>query len=312
MRCTSPRTVGFYADGKTLCWSPKKYSKEYPPFQIPCSKCISCRLQQASETALRCVHEAQMHENNSFITLTYSDDHIGENRLKYRDFQLFIKKLRKYISKETHDQQKISVFCSGEYGDKTKRSHWHCLIFGWKPKDLIPQSKNHEGDTIHSSNTLDEIWGKGITATGDITLKSAGYCARYALKKLSHGHDSQDQYKPISKRSSKNAIGKKWIEKYFTDCFNHGYCEHEGNKFPIPRYYEKWLKKHNPSAWRRYVTEIKPKIIKEAIAKEEKISLKEKLINFRRSGLKGLQISRNVTRNKILELKSKKLKEQKC
>lgn len=252
-----------------------------------------------------------MHEESSFITLTISDDHIGDNVLRYRDFQLFIKRLRKHIEKESHGQTKISVLCAGEYGDRTKRSHWHCLVFGWKPKDLRSPQTNHEGDPVYASDTLDKIWGKGITATGDVTLKSAGYCARYALKKLQHGPDQNNRYAPISRRSSKNAIGKKWIEKFWPDCFNKGYITYEGKKFPIPRYYERWLQKHHPSAWRHYVTEVKPKIIKEAIQKEEKISLREKIINAKRSGLKGLQISRNQVRNKILELKGKKLKEQK-
>lgn len=254
-----------------------------------------------------------MHEESSFITLTYSDENIGDNVLRYRDLQLFIKRLRKHIYKETHGQTKISVLSTGEYGDRTKRSHWHCLIFGWEPKDKRLSSENHQGDPLYDSDTLDKIWSHGITKTGRVTIQSAGYCARYALKKLSHGDDSNTRYKPISRRSSKNAIGKKWIEKYYkTDCFNQGFIVNDGKKFPIPRYFEKWLKKNDPPYWRRYVTEVKPKIIKEAIEREEKITLKEKLINLRRSGLKGLQISRNKARNKILEQKTQKLKEQKC
>ena len=39
---------------------------------IPCGTCIGCQLERARQWAMRCVHEAQMHERNSFVTLTYS------------------------------------------------------------------------------------------------------------------------------------------------------------------------------------------------------------------------------------------------
>lgn len=74
----------------------------------------------------------------------------------------------------------------------------------------------------------------------------------------------------------------------------------------------KMVQKTHLDRWKRYVTQTKTKIIREAVAKEEKITQQEKLINMRRSGLKGLQIKRNTVRRKILEQKTKFAKEQKC
>jgi len=309
LRCTSPRSVGFYDDGKTLCWSPKKYSKQYPTFQIPCGKCLSCRLEYARQWAVRCVHEAQMHEQNSFITLTYNEENLKSDKLIYEDFQKFMKRLR-----FAYPNQEIGVFVTGEYGEKRKRPHWHALLFNWRPKDLKPKYTTERGDQVYDSESLGRLWGLGISECGSVTFESAGYCARYASKKLVHGNDGNHDFDPISRKSSKHAIGKKWIEKYWnTDCFNQGFILVNGSKCSIPRYYEKWLKKHQPDAWSRYVTETKQKIIDEAIKKEALITLEEKKINFARSARMGLdfklQRSRKEARKKILEQKFNKLQQ---
>lgn len=251
MRCLSPRTVSFLADGKTISWSPKHYSKEYAPFKLPCSKCIECRLQYAREWSIRCIHEAQMHEENCFITLTY--EKLESPRLNYEHFQNFMKRLR-----FQYPNQKIGFFTTGEYGEKTKRPHWHAILFNWSPRDLEYKYTNHRGDKAYSSQTLDKIWGHGITETGSVTIESAGYCARYAAKKLVHGQDEEHDYHPISKKSTHQAIGKKFLEKYWKDIFNYGYVIlPDGTKTSVPRYYQKWLQKNEPAAWEHYVINTK-------------------------------------------------------
>nr|QJB20666.1 MAG: replication initiator protein [Microvirus sp.] len=340
MRCTSLRTVGYYDDGKTICWSPKKYSKEFATFQLPCGKCISCRLENARQTAVRCVHEASMYEKNSFITLTYSEENLKSPKLVYRDFQLFVKKLRSQLydnelkkifpnartQREARElartlqrstrvslQEKISVpvFVAGEYGDRKKRPHWHAIIFNWRPDDIQHSYTNDRGDKVFTSRTLETLWPLGKSELGSVTLESAGYCARYAAKKLAHGKDGEHDYNPISRRSSKHAIGKKWIEKNWRDVFTYGQLkiEHRGEIITcgIPRYYEKWLKKHNLSEWERYVTQVKPKIQKEAQEKEERITKEEKLADLKRSGLKGLAVKHHQARAKILASKFNQL-----
>lgn len=339
MRCLYPRTVGFLSDGKTITWSQKNYSKEYATFQLPCSKCIECRLEYARQWAVRSVHEASIHEQNSFITLTYSDEKLKSPKLQYRDFQLFIKKLRKHIhdqeteklfpnvteikarnqlfkglSKDTQDsireRSQISIFVTGEYGDKTKRPHWHALIFNWRPNDTNYKYSNERGDKLFSSNILETLWGNGTTELGQITFESAGYCARYAAKKLVHGHDSDHDFKPISKKSSKNAIGKKFLETHWKDIFNHGeVILADGTKSTIPRYYEKWLLKNHPDHWIGYVTKLKAQRIKKA---ELKTELEKQEINevndirLQKHG-RGPQISRTKVRETIINQKFKQL-----
>ena len=300
MRCTSPKTVGFKSDGKTLCWSPSKFTKEYATFQLPCSKCISCRLEYARQWATRCVHEASMYERNSFITLTYDDQHLTSDKLIYKDFQDFMKRLR---SKNPHLE--IGMFVTGEYGDIRKRPHWHALLFNYRPPDEIHKYTNDRGDKVYSSNELTELWPHGISELGQITKESAGYCARYAAKKLVHGQDQDHEYQPISKKSSKHAIGKRWLEKYWTDVFNHGYIiDSDGTKSGIPRYYEKWLQKNRPGHWSLYRTKIKNELLEKLSSLEKEEKEKEFQINWQRlSQGKLFQITKNKTREIILKQK---------
>lgn len=298
MHCTRPRSVSFLADGKTISWNPNKYSMEYAPFKLPCGKCIECRLDYARGWAVRCVHESKMHDQNCFITLTYSDQHLKSPKLQYRDFQLFLKRLRK-----NYPNQQITYFVTGEYGEKTKRPHWHAIIFGWSPTDQEYLYTNEQGDQLFKSKILDQLWGQNSpeqkpSEIGTVTLKSAGYVARYATKKLVHGDDGHE-YEPISKKSVRPAIGRSFLERYYTDIFNYGTLVLEGGvTASIPRYYEKWLQRHDPALFQRYIT-IKLERSKKAGDKSKKDLEIVKKINEKRGIKKGAQISHNKQREKI-------------
>lgn len=271
MRCRSPRTVGFQADGKTIAWSHKTSSKEFPTWPMPCGKCIECRLEYARQWAIRCVHESQMHANNSFITLTYSDANLPP-KLVYEHFQDFMKSLRhKYC------EQPIGMFVTGEYGETTKRPHWHAILFNFQFPDLEYWGKSETGDRLYTSAICDRLWGRNDpekypNKIGGVSFESAGYVARYASKKLVHGHDQAHDFNPISKKSSKYAIGKTWLQKYWQDVVNHGdvsIMKTDGSvqRCSTPRYYEKWLQKHQPEGWKTYVTETKLRRINQAAEK---------------------------------------------
>lgn len=308
MKCTSPRSVGFQSDGTTIAWSEKTISREYAGFQLPCGKCIECRLEYARQWAVRCVHEAQMHEKNAFITLTYSDEHLKSPKLIYSDFQNFMKKLRKT------QNEPMGLFVTGEYGEKTKRPHWHAIIFNYWPSDSVFHSTSDRGDKLYSSENLDRLWGKNDNSKrpniiGEVTFESAGYCARYSAKKLVHGHDGAHDFEPVSKKSSKHAIGKKWLERFWPDIFSYGRCLlRDGTETSIPRYYEKWFKENYPIEWAYYVTEVK--IQKCALAREKAEKIKQEYIDMvqsrnrlhKKNPKSPLEIRRLITEDKFRKL----------
>lgn len=263
MQCIRPIKAGFDRFGD-MTYSSKKISLELAPFELPCRKCLPCRLNIAREKAIRCVHEAKMHPNNIFLTLTYNKENIGNGRLNYIDFQLFMMRLREKATrnitdKELREKFRISYMVTGEYGDETKRPHWHAIIFNYKPSDSKRKYTTERGEIVETSRELSELWGKGNIEFGNVTIESAGYVARYAAKKLIHGQDQEHDYHPIHKTSSKNAIGKTYLEKYYRDIFNHGYVTlPNGQKAGIPRYYTDWFKKNHFDEYMHFVSTVRP------------------------------------------------------
>lgn len=262
----------------------------------------------ARQWAIRCVHEAQMHPVNSFITLTYSDEHLKSPRLVYSDWQDFMKRLRKT------QNAPIGVYPKGEYGEQTKRPHWHAILFNWSPSDLEPYYKNERGDQIYTSRTLDRLWGKNDPESrpcelGSVTLHSAGYVARYSAKKLVHGRT--DDYQPIGRPSSKHAIGKKWLEVYYRDVFNYGKVTlKDGSEAPIPRYYEKWFKENHFEEYLDYLTRVKypkMKLAEQREAAEQAEywnTVRERLKVFKRPGLTRNQVRNLITKSNLNQLQS--------
>ncbi|QXP08469.1 MAG: replication initiator protein [Arizlama microvirus] len=314
MQCIRPIKAGFDSAGN-ITYRSSSFSKELAPFQFPCRKCLPCRLNIAREKAVRAYHEAQMHEDNIFLTLTYSDEHLKDPKLNYLDFQLFMKRLREKHTRYVTDpdlkkEMHISYMVTGEYGDEKKRPHWHAILFNFRPVDAEYKYSNELGDKSYESKLITDTWEKGNCEFGEVTIESAGYVARYAAKKLVHGNDQDHDYHPIHKTSSRRAIGRSWIEKYHEQTFNHGYVLlPNGSKTKIPRYYEDWYKKHHFDKWLVYDSTVKKELAERAL----KNSRKEELENWSNwqnyKGGKPYPLSRSKVKETILKLKFKRLQE---
>lgn len=261
MPCTRPIKAGFDQAGQ-ISFSKRKWSKELVPFELPCRKCVHCRLETAREKAIRCFHHAQFYEGkNIFLTLTYDEENLESPRLIYRHWQNFMKALRSDVG--SHPDDRISVMVTGEYGEKRKRPHWHAILFNYRPEDESPARRTELGHSVYESQKLNELWGRGLTEYGDVTLESASYVARYSAKKLVHGSDNEHEFHPIHRTSSKNAIGLPWIQKYWRQTFQNGYVVlPNGRRAGIPRFYEDWFREHHPSAWMEYASTVKLEIQK--------------------------------------------------
>lgn len=254
MTCYHPQPT--YAKvGGGITW---KYSESNGnKLPIRCGGCIGCRLDKARDWAIRCYHEAQMHEHNSFVTLTYNDANYPQHgSLTLSHYQKFMKRLRKHFY-----PQKIRFFHSGEYGKKLDRPHYHALLFGLDFEDKTPWKKG-KTDILYRSETLERLWPYGYSSIGAVSYKSAGYTARYIMKKqggpiatrpslnlgqidFSTGEIALiNEYATMSRRPG---IGATWYDKYgWTDAHAHDYVVVEGRKQPVPAFYDRILARRNP------------------------------------------------------------------
>lgn len=255
MACTAPET--YYSrdpaknDGlRGLTKDPRK-ALSSATITVACGKCIDCRLAYSREWALRCMHETQTSGDGSFLTLTYDDEHLPDDwDLHYRDFQLFMHRLRKRIPRAGR------FFMCGEYGDDFGRPHFHAILFNCVFSDR-EFYKTVDGVDYYTSELLSCLWGNGFCLLGDVTMASAGYVARYNLKKITGpaaGAAYQfvtpdgvvvDRQPPFSQSSLKPGIGADWFAKYVADVFPCDHLVYAGKKFPVPRYYMKLYERMN-------------------------------------------------------------------
>lgn len=244
MPCTSP-IVGY----RPLDGGPLKFGKELPNHRsvtIGCGQCRDCRLKKAQQWAIRCVHEAQLHQDNCFVTLTYSDAHLPENGTLFKPhLQKFLKRLRKH-------RGPFRYYGCGEYGDNTQRAHYHLCLFGIDFQDKIHFRRIGEYN-LYVSAKLNEIWGHGNTSIGSLTYETAAYTARYVMKKtMGKGtpryvclDDETGELRPLVQpfavMSLRPAIGRRWIEKFHGDIYgaDKDFVVVKNKKMPSPKYYDK-------------------------------------------------------------------------
>ncbi|AJK28310.1 putative replication initiation protein [Eel River basin pequenovirus] len=212
---------------------------------LPCGQCIGCRLEKSRQWAMRCMHEASLHDDNCFITLTYNDENLPENgSLDVSHFQKFMKRLRERIGVS------IRFFHCGEYGDTTLRPHYHALIFGYDFPDKTLWSIRN-GNRLYVSPFLDKVWKKGHTSVGSLTFESAAYVARYAMKKVT-GEQAQEHYRIADPKtgevfdrlpeyttmSLRPAIAAGWYKSFKSDVYPRDYVVVNGVKVKPPRFYD--------------------------------------------------------------------------
>ena len=247
--------------------------------KVACGQCIGCRLDKSREWALRCYHEAQYHDSNSFITLTFANDPIS---LSHHYFQGFMKRLRQRTG------VKLSMYMCGEYGSVYDdngvkidgllgRPHFHAILFGFDFPDREFWKKSNTGFPIYNSQLLEDAWQHGYATTQDFSLEAAAYVARYVTKKVT-GDMADRHYEKITadgeiipvkpeytKMSLKPAIGKRWMADHASDLYPKDFVTAGGVKFRPPKYYDKLFEDLEPAM----MAEIKEKRQEHAISNQQ-------------------------------------------
>lgn len=219
---------------------------------LPCGKCEYCRKQMADQWATRIELEAQKWKDVIFVTMTYDEEHVpyGEILKGYqsiqsqtvskRDVQLFLKRLRKAYKKP------IKYFIAGEYGDRTKRPHYHGIFFGLKPEDGV-WYKNQKGNAYFKSEWLTNLWGKGFVDFSPAAPGSYAYVAQYVNKKAIGAEQSAKywmQGREPEFRIMSKGIGEEYLKEHMNEILetDNITCAGGRQKRP-PRYFDKLLDK---------------------------------------------------------------------
>lgn len=246
MACYHP-VQAYQGEDGMVAFSELRRNRPVRTLELACGKCVGCRLERSRQWAVRCMHEAQMHEQNCFITLTYEEKHLPRfSSLRYRDFQLFMKRLRKVAG--VH----LRFFMCGEYGGQHSRPHFHACIFGYDFLDKVFYKRGVGGAVIYRSSVLERLWPLGFSTVGAVTFESAAYVARYVLEKagsaapLERDGLTDKSTGEVVRRcpefchmSLKPGIGRSWLSKFWTDVFPQGKVVVNGSERRSPRYYDK-------------------------------------------------------------------------
>lgn len=232
----------------------ERLSKTRVPFQLPCGRCIGCRMEKARQWGLRCLHEKKMWPDNSYVTLTYATENLPPGgTLSVRDVQLFMKRLRK--ARNSCKENPVRFFLGGEYGEENKRPHYHALLFNVGFPDKKFWTKNKRDEPLYTSEELSSLWSVdgqtlGFCSIGEVTFDSAVYCAKYSMKKVtgdkadehycvydSDGvlHQRRPEFAVMSRRPG---IGMPYYAKYGQEIRDHDSVVVNAKEVRPPKYYD--------------------------------------------------------------------------
>lgn len=263
--------------------------------EIRCGRCFGCRITRSQSWAVRLMHESRLYSENCFITLTFDERFLPDTRSNwYPVFQKFMKRLRSYFK-----GREISYFAVGEYGDNFLRPHFHALLFGVDfPRDRVVR---RSGDfELYESRVLNKLWSFGIASFGTVTGQSAGYVARYCLKKV-NGDLAESHYKRVDPDTGevfevfpemchmslkRGGIGVRFFERYVSD-FEDGYAVLDGRKVPLPAAYRRKLLKAGGDRFAESVAR-SDKLLRSQFSDRsyERLAVKEVVSKARLSSLK--------------------------
>ncbi|UDN67599.1 replication initiator protein [robinz microvirus RP_65] len=218
------------------------YVKEYKA-NIPCGICAECFKRKVSQWQFRLMQEDKHADSSQFITLTYNvascpitED--GRKTILKKHVSQFIKKLRAcQRRRETKHFRKLKVPMSrrsysrikfygvGEYGGKTRRPHYHVILFN------------------ADASLIDQSWDNGTVHHGEVSGASVGYTLKYISKRSRIGRNSNDTRNPTFSLQSKGLglsyLTPAMIQWHKADLQNRMYCTISGGrKVAMPRYYK--------------------------------------------------------------------------
>ena len=167
---------------------------------VPCGHCVGCLADRSLQWVARCSLEQRMSNYTYFVTATFDDDHLPVKEvfngrelvptpvLDKREHQLFLKRFRRRF--EYEEKPSPRYFMCGEYGDRTRRPHFHYLFFmsdplpDLRPPTLIETGGKRPPPDVMTCDFLRNAWSNGHISVSPVNPARIAYVCRYTLKKL--------------------------------------------------------------------------------------------------------------------------------
>lgn len=191
------------------------YGYVNPPdryIDVPCGKCVACQSAKRNGWRMRLLAEFYRYPASAFITLTFDDTHLE----RFKDnpnkaLSLFFDRVRKFCGRS------IRHFICPELGDKTKRLHYHGILFD------VP---GLNGDLLSS------LWKYGFIYLGWCNPKTINYVTKYVTK-------FYDTAVKLPRLFVSKGIGIDFLKNYGVELKDNmtPYFTSNGYRIPLPRYY---------------------------------------------------------------------------
>lgn len=157
---------------------------------VPCGQCAGCRIDRSRHWADRLMMEKACYPDDQtwFVTITYDEDHVPWTKnsdgmpvmtLQPDHVSQFMKRLRTYSGISG-----IRFYAAGEYGEKTKRPHYHLILYGL-PEQLLklsPFGASMQGYQYYKSDLIARAWSNGFHSVTRVDWNTCAYVARYVVK----------------------------------------------------------------------------------------------------------------------------------
>lgn len=254
--CTRPIQAFVDPDGGPYIFGYEGVRRGLTPAEVPCGHCPECQKSYYTNWATRGSRELLRWPCSLFITLTYDDDHLPQNRsLDKAELQKFIKRVKRHFNSTAQNPIR-QIYC-GEYGTKNGRPHYHTILFNTDFDDKIPYRTTDQGHQVFTSKTLTHLWSNGFVEFGFATTATVSYLFKYILKKKSRKEKQLPHSTTIDgitydvdhefiEASRNPGIGAHMRD---SDSIKKGYLSVNGVRKTLPKYYLEHLRKTNPKVY---------------------------------------------------------------
>lgn len=244
-------------------------------FPADCGKCLPCLKKRKQQWSYRLTEEMRDSFSAYFVTLTYDENNVPWADYKMTanvdDHKQFIKRLKYFeqtkilnkrteISKEEYNRKKEGIKTTQiylqddgnigqrrkklefygviEYGDLTKRPHFHYILFN-----------------IQDVESIAKAWEKGRIQVDECNVNTIDYVLKYMMK--DPAEKVKDAIQPeksfVSKGIGNRAITGE-LKRYIKTPEGNMVINTRGSKVALPRYYrKKYLTEEEAKAKNLYI-----------------------------------------------------------